>query len=412
MKLLPTLLLDLFFIALGLIPLVFLLSVVIRRSRRVALGIVAIPLAIVAFVGLLVAQPTLRADYLASQDAASNTLVLTRGVYPAESDSAGNRFVWTQDHVTFLLSALPHTPITITFMMRSAAVAGGPNVPVQVEVNGVAVGQLQPDPTNANFQPITLRFVPYDWGGQQTEIKLVATTFRPGKGDGRILGTMIQGVSVDLREAWLGVSKGRWLIGMLPICAVIAAVAAEFGRRRDSAPGRSVAVVASVVGSVCAFGITFLVMRNGVITPQIYQVWVLAAAYLGALFLLAAILLPLGVGEAHSLANRAVAWLARRPIAGRVRARVVAFRGYINEESPTGARRRAIARDLRFVFIVALGIRLIWAVLLPPWMGIDETEHFAYVNHIVEQRRLPGVPVASLRFRDGADLHRVRHRSL
>ncbi len=393
MKLLPTILLDCSLILIGIIPLVFLLAALIRCRRRVAVLPVAASLAAIAFLGLIIVQPALRADYSPGRDNPTTNLTLTHGAYPPESDAAGDRFVWTQDHITFLIDALVHGPITITFQMRSAAVAGGPDAPVEVEIDGVAAGQLRPDPANPTFQPITLRLTPYDWGGHQMEIKLVPKTFRPGKGDSRVLGTMLKSVSVDMRAAWPSAGVRRLLIGMLAICAAVAVAGAWIGRRRGLALGRYAAFGACIVGGSCALAITLLVMRAGVVTPRVYEVWIIASAYLGALFLVAATLIPLGPGEARSLARRGLTWSMARPMIGRPYARVVALGRFIHEESPAGATRRAILWDLRVVFIVALGIRLIWAVLVPPWMGIDETEHFAYTNHIVEQHRLPGVPV-------------------
>jgi hypothetical protein len=46
-------------------------------------------------------------------------------------------------------------------------------------------------------------------------------------------------------------------------------------------------------------------------------------------------------------------------------------------------------RDLAIVFAIAWGIRLIWAVLIPPWASPDEPAHFAYVAHLVEQDEIP-----------------------
>lgn len=51
--------------------------------------------------------------------------------------------------------------------------------------------------------------------------------------------------------------------------------------------------------------------------------------------------------------------------------------------------RRGVANDLLLVFAVAMTVRLVWALVLPPWQATDETEHFAYVNHIVEQGEFP-----------------------
>ena len=53
--------------------------------------------------------------------------------------------------------------------------------------------------------------------------------------------------------------------------------------------------------------------------------------------------------------------------------------------------RTVLARDLTAVFMVALGIRLLWALLVPPWQAPDEGAHFSYVAHIVESAELPGI---------------------
>ncbi len=56
------------------------------------------------------------------------------------------------------------------------------------------------------------------------------------------------------------------------------------------------------------------------------------------------------------------------------------------EPTPT---HRDVRRDLALIFVVALGIRLLWAVITPPWQAPDETAHFSYIQHLVEQREIP-----------------------
>lgn len=47
------------------------------------------------------------------------------------------------------------------------------------------------------------------------------------------------------------------------------------------------------------------------------------------------------------------------------------------------------------VYCAALGIRLVWAALVPPWAAPDEMQHFTYVTYIVEQGAIPsGGPYA------------------
>ena len=72
---------------------------------------------------------------------------------------------------------------------------------------------------------------------------------------------------------------------------------------------------------------------------------------------------------------------------------VVAVSEPLSRIGATPTRQRAVMNDAVLVFAVALIARLVWAVLLPPWQAIDETEHFAYVNHIVEQGRVPRIGV-------------------
>ena len=56
------------------------------------------------------------------------------------------------------------------------------------------------------------------------------------------------------------------------------------------------------------------------------------------------------------------------------------------------ARASGYAVDLALVFCLALGVRLLWALLIPPWQAPDEADHFQYVAYVVEQRRLPLPP--------------------
>lgn len=54
--------------------------------------------------------------------------------------------------------------------------------------------------------------------------------------------------------------------------------------------------------------------------------------------------------------------------------------------------RRDIARDLLLVFTVALAVRLIWALIVPPWQAPDEPDHYTYVAHIAERASIPHPP--------------------
>ena len=51
--------------------------------------------------------------------------------------------------------------------------------------------------------------------------------------------------------------------------------------------------------------------------------------------------------------------------------------------------RMEIARDLALVFVIAFGIRGVWAFVVPPWQAPDEAVHYLYAAHIIEQGELP-----------------------
>lgn len=82
--------------------------------------------------------------------------------------------------------------------------------------------------------------------------------------------------------------------------------------------------------------------------------------------------------------------------ADHIRMSVVAMSEPSSRIGAVPTRRRVVTNDLILVFAVALTARLIWAVLLPPWQAIDETEHFAYANHIAEQGKVPRIGVIDL----------------
>lgn len=362
---------------------------------RLTLLLIAAVVACATFVGLLLTQPRLRStcapDHL--NDVAHTTS--DEGLHAVQVDAAGNRYVWTQQQATLTFDFLTHRPVTVTFMARSAAIAGGPDAPVRVVANGVEIGQLRPNPTNGNFQPLAIRFVPRDWGGQQTEITLVTTPYTPGKGDRRTLGTMIQSVSVDTSEAWSPIAHRIWLLWMLPALALAAFLLAALGHRRQAAWANYGAIVACAAGAVCALALIALIVRIGFIARSTYFAWLLGNVYIGACFALAALALPFGRAGEPGLARYARRFVRsfQSPIAAdRVRAlgrgRLLAA----GDNLLGPATRKRIAGDLLLVFAIALGIRLVWAVLIPPWLAPDELDHYTYVSHIAEQGQIPHLP--------------------
>lgn len=368
-------------------------SIVRDRRSLWAIGLIAAAATLAIFLAMVGTQPRLHTTYTPEHFGDAQEITSNRGFYPTQVDEMGNRYAWTQERATFVVDFLVHRPITVTIMMRSAAVAGGPDAPVHVEVNGVEVAQLHPDPANPNFQPFAVRFVPHDWGGQRTEIKLLTTPFKPGKGDPRTLGTMVQGVSVDKSAAWSSVERRIWLLWALPALALLALALVLVARRSRAAVAGYGAVAACVIGAGCAAALTILILRVGFIARDTYPIWVAGGACVMLGFGVAVAALPLGSPGARSILRWAGIALARPINIARFRPRLSALRPSLGE--PAADTRRAIARDLLIVFLIALGVRVAWVVVIPPWQAPDEPDHFTYVSFIVEQGKIFHPPLSS-----------------
>lgn len=394
MKLLASILLDAFLVALLGLLLSLLLRVLTALSFRWTLAIIGVAILMGAFTAMLLVRPSLSLSFVPTQTSASPEVVTRRGWYPPQTDPSGERYVWTQERATIVFDFLVRKPLTVSVEIRSAAVAGGPDTPVILEVNGQDVGRFRPDPANRNFQRLSVRFTPHDWGGHQTEMRLVATPFRPGNGDPRVLGTMVRSLSVDKSEAWSGIANKVWLVWALPFLAVLTAGLAWAARRRGSAIIGYAAFAACCTGALCAATIMLLIIRVGVVTPFSYRVWCIASFAVTASFIAAALALPFGSPAAPGLGRRARARLSAFGPIQWVETRAATIGAAFRTSIAAHPLRRDLARDLAYLFVFALGVRLVWVVLLPPWQATDETEHFAYVNHIVEQHAIPHPPYA------------------
>jgi len=353
------------------------------RAAWLAIGIIACVAGGGAFVTLALQNPVTRETYDTAHLDNTPNLVEYRGFYSPERDATYGAYTWTQNRATLVFDFLVHRPITLTVEMRSAARAGGPDAPVDVYANGAKVGALRPDPTNAGFTLQQLRFVPPDWGGTQTEIKLIPAPFQPKGGDSRTLGTMVQHITVDRSEAWGSVTRWRWLLWLLSVIAILAGVLWLIGRSGKHPLWSTVGIIAcSLVGGATAIVLLIVVIRVGAIDSTTYRVSFIATAYLALLFMSAAIVAVVtrlhrqfpGMIGAMRTGRTSTATVTLLPVA------------------VTRSTRRVVARDLTLVFVAALTIRVIWAVLVPPWMSPDEPEHYLYVSHIAEQGRLPLKP--------------------
>ena len=361
-----------------------------RAARVVGL---AFPLLVLVAVGTMVgARPQTHITYVPGGMATERGISSQRGFYSLEADPAGNHFVWTQERATLVFSFLVHRPITLTVEMRSAAIAGGADAPVRVIVDGRDVGALRPDPKTPTFQSLRLRFVPFDWGGQQTEIKLLPTAFKP-KGDNRVLGTMVRRVTVDTSEAWSPISRRMWLLAALPVLAVLAFGCHWLARRSPTTSADYGVLIVSGVGALDAALVLALVLSIGVIQWDTYVVWVLGAVVSGMAFVAQAAAQPLRQRDGRTLGGMMGERIAAYDIASRVRGWKRTDRPPDADEEPAVG--KTLIRDLAAVFVIALGVRLIWVALVPPWQAPDESDHFIYVAHIAEQKEIPHPPYAS-----------------
>lgn len=114
-------------------------------------------------------------------------------------------------------------------------------------------------------------------------------------------------------------------------------------------------------------------------------------ALLGAMIALvcaAVIPLPLGRPKSRSLLQWIGSRIVRLPndrLSPRMRPSLAST---IISTAPRGT----IVRDLLGIFLIALVVRCIWAVVVPPWQAPDEPDHYVYAAHIGEQYQIPHPP--------------------
>ncbi len=235
----------------------------------------------------------------------------SHGFFSPETDPAGNRFVWTEPYAATTFTSIGRQPVALRLMLRSAAVAGGPDAPIRLIVNGKDVQHLRPDPQSIAFQLFQVP-LPRVAHGRVT-VELAAEPFRPRTGDPRTLGTMVQSVGIDQHAAWSQVAARYWLYDALaPLGALVAffALAARSASVADLPlrvwPARSgyAAVLVSFLGSLCMLAMVGILLWIGPIDAHRSVAWLLGSAYLGVLSAGAAIHLPWGVAGSPSLWSR------------------------------------------------------------------------------------------------------------
>jgi len=125
MKLLASILLDAFLVALLGMLLALLLRALTALSFRWTLAIIGAAVVTGAFTAMLLVRPSLSLSFVPTQASASQEIVTRRGWYPSQTGPSGERYVWTQERATIVFDFLVRKPLTVSVEMRSAAVAGG-----------------------------------------------------------------------------------------------------------------------------------------------------------------------------------------------------------------------------------------------------------------------------------------------
>ncbi len=102
-------------------------------SVRIGRWLIGASFALLILAGFTLFPPRVSVDhaphYLADESD-------SHGFFSPETDPAGNRFVWTEPHASTTFTSIGRQPVVLRLMLRSAAVAGGPDAPILLIVNG------------------------------------------------------------------------------------------------------------------------------------------------------------------------------------------------------------------------------------------------------------------------------------
>jgi hypothetical protein len=235
----------------------------------------------------------------------------SRGFYAVQKDEQGRLYRWSDAKSYTLFNFNPRKPLKITVWARSAAVAGGPDKPIQVFANGQQIGEMQPDPHNLEFTPYPFTFTPQATDLTQLKLSFTASTFK-APGDPRQLAFQIQAVEVDRTEAWSTISKRGWLLYLLAPLSLLSA-GFWFVSRWVSGLAGVLSGVASALSCLVGMGfmLAALVLLSGlgVIDQQVFWLWVVGCLYLAVFFAAAGVALLLwGRAGSASLYQRTRRW--------------------------------------------------------------------------------------------------------
>jgi Gpi18-like mannosyltransferase len=228
------------------------------------------------------------------------------GFFPAQTDNRGLPYAWTEPRAVTKFSFVGNRPFHLVLTLRSAALAGGPDSPIDLLVNGVERERLRPDPNNTQFEVFRIPLASVS-GGDLT-VRLQAEPFHP-QGDPRTLGTVVQRIAIDRSDAWSAMSRRLWLYGMLPLLGLLSAICTAIPwRAQHSSDGasrvawlRSVALIACLVGALGMLAAIAILLHMGRIDEYRYGLWLFGSLYLAGFFSAAAVHLPIGATEPRSL---------------------------------------------------------------------------------------------------------------
>jgi hypothetical protein len=232
-------------------------------------------------------------------------------------------------------------------------------------INGVAVAPLTITAGLHEYQ-LRYRLAPAAWnpdGGNTVQIALLAPQGTPT----RPLPFALTRVSIQPASVSASLHPGLLLADALIFAVLYVALRLAFKRRFRSVLG-GLGIALLILG-----GLALVFPAQIAYGAQQFGLHPKRTAILAVLLPIAAVALPRGIAYVHRRWQRRA--LPRQETA--------------STTLHTHANSRIPARDLTLVFTVALGFRLIWALLVPPWQAPDEGAHFSYVAHIVESAELP-----------------------
>jgi 4-amino-4-deoxy-L-arabinose transferase-like glycosyltransferase len=117
--------------------------------------------------------------------------------------------------------------------------------------------------------------------------------------------------------------------------------------------------------------------------------WIAGGLMAGVGLPLAASLLALAWRGSRQLRARIPFPEEAREAAARVRTWATSAAVVPPDDGGPRATRARIVGDLVAVFLIALGVRGVWALVVPPWEAPDEPTHFVITAHIVDQGEIP-----------------------